>query len=168
MIFDIDSLSTEQALNMAWKSELESEKVYKELKKKIRNFVLRDKIDFLIKEEKKHQEVVGALFKKLFPGKKPDPKGKSLSPKIELVLKENSSATDLLELAMDLEKMFEEFYDQLSQEVEERGVQEILLYLSGMEHGHYALLKGEYELGIRDEDYFSRDDFQYDMVHIGP
>ena len=37
-----------------------------------------------------------------------------------------------------------------------------------MEHGHYALLKGEYDLCMRDEEYYQRGDFQYDMVHIGP
>ena len=69
---------------------------------------------------------------------------------------------------MEAEKVFEEFYDQLSEEVEERGAQEILQYLSSMEHSHYALLKGEYDLALNDEDYLDRGDFQYDMVHIGP
>jgi len=69
---------------------------------------------------------------------------------------------------MDAEKISEEFYDALSQNVEERGLQEILQYLASMEHGHYFLLKGEYELCLKDEAYYDREDFQYDMVHIGP
>jgi rubrerythrin len=98
----------------------------------------------------------------------PEDPVKSLLPKLGLSLKEENSVPDLLELAMQAEKVSEEFYDNLSEEVEERGVQEILQYLSRMEHGHYALLKGEYDLCVRDELYYQRDDFQYDMVHIGP
>ena len=93
---------------------------------------------------------------------------KSLVPRLSLALKETETVPDLLEIAIDAEKKSEEFYDNLSQEVIDRGAQEILQYLASMEHGHYSLLKGEYELCIRDEQYYERGDFQYDMVHIGP
>jgi rubrerythrin len=168
MTVDIGSLSLEQSLNMALKAEKESETLYSNLRKMVKNFVMKDKLQFLISEEKKHQKVIKALFERLFPGKKPNPKIKSLAPKISLALKEENSVIDLLELAMETEKMFEEFYDTLSQEVEERGVHEILQYLASMEHGHYSLIKGEYDLCVRDEEYFNRGEFQYDMVHIGP
>ena len=168
MTIDIGSLSLEQSLNMALKAEKESESVYSNLKKIVNNFVMKDKLQFLISEEKKHQKVITALFERLFQGKQPNPKVKSLAPKISLMLKEDNSVIDLLELAMETEKMFEEFYDSLSQEVDERGVQEILQYLAIMEHGHYSLIKGEYDLCARDEEYYSRGEFQYDMVHIGP
>jgi len=168
MAVDVSSLSVEDALSMALKSEIEAEGVYKKLKKMVNNFVLKDKIQFLIGEEKKHQKVVKALFEKMFPDKEPAKSVKSLVPRIGLTLKEEASVLDLLELAMEAEKTFEEFYDRLSMEVEERGVQEILQYLASMEHGHYSLLKGEYDLSVRDEQYYQREDFQYDMVHIGP
>ena len=168
MNIDVSSLSTEQALSMALKSELESEALYKKLKKMVKNFVIKDKLQFLINEEKKHQKLVDALFQKLFPEQKLSPKDKSLLPRLSISLKEENSVPDLLELAMEAEKMFEEFYDILSEEVEDRGVQEILKYLSSMEHGHYALLKGEYDLCMQDELYYEREDFQFDMVHIGP
>ncbi len=168
MAVDVSSLSVENALSMALKSEIEAEGVYKKLKKMVNNFVLKDKVQFLIGEEKKHQKVVKALFDKMFPDKEPAKSVKSLAPRIGLSLKEETSVLDLLELAMEVEKTLEEFYDRLSMEVEERGVQEILQYLASMEHGHYSLLKGEYDLSVRDEEYYQRGDFQYDMVHIGP
>ena len=93
---------------------------------------------------------------------------KSVYPSLSIALKESTSVPDLLELAMQAEKASEEFYDQLSEETEERGVQEILQYLASMEHSHYFLLKGEYDLCVRDESYYERDDFHTDMVHIGP
>ena len=67
-----------------------------------------------------------------------------------------------------MEKAAEEFYDQIADDVEERGIQDLLRYLASVEHGHYFLLKGEYELSMKDEAYMEREDFQYDMVHIGP
>ena len=104
----------------------------------------------------------------MFAGKKPVKVERSLLPRLTLTLKEDASVLELLELAMEAEKVAEEFYDQYSEEVEGRGIQEIFQYLSRMEHGHYALLKGEYDLCVHDEQYYQRGDFQYDMVHIGP
>ena len=168
MMVDVSSLSTEHALSMALKSEIEAAEVYKKLKKVVKNFVMKNKLQFLINEEKMHKQVVEALFQRMFPGKDIPKSDKSLVPRLTISLKEDDSVVELLESAMEAEKISAEFYDSLSQEVEERGVQEILLYLSSMEHGHYALLKGEYDLCVRDEMYYERDDFQYDMVHIGP
>ena len=168
MTIDVSSLSVEQALRMALKSEVESEEAYQKLKKMVNNFVIKEKLQFLIKEEKKHQKVLEVLIGKMFPGRESKSVEKSFFPRLSIALKEEVFVPDLLELAMNAEKMFEEFYDTLSEEVEERGAQEILQYLSSMEHGHYFLLKGEYELCMRDEEYYQREDFQYDMVHIGP
>lgn len=162
------SLPIDKALSMALKTEIESANVYKKLGKTVKNFVMKEKFQFLIREEQKHRKIIETLFSKMFPGKAPSLSEKSLAPKLTLILEEETTVPELLELAMDAEKMFEEFYDELSEEVEERGAQEILRYLSTMEHGHYSLLKGEYDLCMRDEDYYQRDDFQYDMVHIGP
>ena len=168
MLIDVSSLSVEKALSMAVKAEADAEAVYKRLHKLVKNFVLKDKLHFLVNEEKKHQKVVRELYRKLFPGKEPVDPGKSIVPRLSIALKEELTVPDLLETAMEAEKTSEEFYDTLSENVEERGVQEILQYLASMEHSHYFLLKGDYELAMRDEMYTQREDFQYDMVHVGP
>jgi rubrerythrin len=134
----------------------------------VKNFVLKDKLHFLVNEEKKHQKLVRELFRKMFPGKEPVDSGKSIVPRLSIALTEELSVTDLLETAMESEKITEEFYDQLIETVEGRGVQEILQYLASMEHSHYFLLKGEYDLAMHDEMYTQREEFQYDMVHVGP
>ncbi|MFO7890749.1 MAG: ferritin family protein [bacterium] len=168
MDIDFSSIDVQEALATAIKSEIEAEDLYKKLKEMVSNFVIKDKLDFLISEEKKHQQVVRKLYAKMFSDEDPALPEKSLAPRLTLALKETESVPDLLEVAIDAEKKSEEFYDALSQEVTDRGAQEILQYLASMEHGHYSLLKGEYELCKRDEQYYERDDFQYDMVHIGP
>ncbi|MBN1783204.1 ferritin family protein [bacterium] len=161
-------LSVEKALSVAIKSEVVAEDVYRNLNKKVKNFVLQDKLKFLAAEEKKHQKILLGLFHRLFPEQEPSKEDKSLLPAMELSLEEEASVPDLLEMAMEAEKVSEEFYDELSQEVEDRTAKEILQYLASMEHGHYFLIKGEYDLCMRDEDYYNRDEFSVDMVHVGP
>lgn len=168
MAFDITSVSLDKVISMAIRSEMDAAAIYKKLLEKVNNFVLRDKFQFLAEEEVKHQRVLESLFTKLFKGKSPEQSAKSLIPRLSLALDEDMTVPDLIELAMEAEKTSEEIYDSLSQEVEERGVQQILQYLASMEHGHYSLLKGEYDLCLKDEMYYQRGDFQYDMVHIGP
>ena len=168
MSVDVSTLSVDKALVMALKSEADAEAVYSKLHLRVKNFILRDKLSFLIDEEKKHQKLLHEIFQKRFPGKTPSDPGKSIAPRLSIALTEDLSVLDLLEAAMDAEKATEEFYDGLSENVEERGLKDILLYLASMEHSHYFLLKGEAELAARDEQYTQREEFHYDMVHIGP
>ncbi len=168
MSVDVSSLSLDKALSMALRSEVDAEAAYKKLQKTVKNFILKDKLQFLIHEEKKHQKLVKALLQKMFPGKDTAGQSKSIVPRLALALDEEMSVVDLIETAMDAEKTSEEFYDGLAEAAEDRGLQELLQYLASMEHSHYFLLKGEYELAARDEMYTQREEFQYDMVHVGP
>ena len=162
------NLSVEKAMSVAIQSEFAAEAVYKALMKKVKNFVLKDKLKFLSAEEKKHEQILTKLFEKMFPGEILPKEEKILMPRLQLAIKEDTPVPDLLEMAMEAEKISEEFYDELSQEVEDRTAQEILQYLASMEHGHYFLLKGEYDLCKNDETYYDRDEFSVDMVHVGP
>jgi rubrerythrin len=168
MTVDIASLSVEQALSMAVRSEEDAAEVYRKLNAAVRNFMLKDKMRFLEEEENRHRQLLTALHRKVADGRDPSPADRSLLPALSLALTESHSVPDLIEIAMDAEKASEEFYDGLSQTVEDRGLREVLLVLASMEHGHYFLLKGEYDLCLRNEAYYDREDFQYDMVHIGP
>jgi rubrerythrin len=168
MALDLSTMSIETALSAALKSEIEAEKAYGKIRKKVNNFVLKEKLHFLASEEKKHHRILEALYRKMFKGKDPEPEAKSITPRLSIALSEEMSVPDLLELAMDAEKLSEEFYDELSTTIEDKKKQELFQYLAHMEHGHYFLVKGEYELCMKDDMYTQREDFQYDMVHIGP
>lgn len=168
MSVDISSFTLQEALSIAIQAEKRSESVYEKLLNAVQNFVMRDKLTFLINEEKKHQRILESMYAKLFPKKDLLKRELSLVPELNIDVDNETQVTDLLEMAMQSEKAFEEFYDLLSQEVEERKVAHLLAYLSSMEHGHYFLIKGEYDLCVEDETYYERDTFDYDMVHIGP
>ena len=168
MAVNLSSISVDMALSMAIQFEKDAANIYKRVQGMVRNFILKDKLSFLMKEEKRHQKILLELFGKMYPGHSPDKAGRSIAPDLNVHVDEDSTVPDLLEMAMNAEKEAEEFYDELADEVEERGVQEILRYLASMEHGHYFLLKGELDLCRREEQYYSRDEFEFDMVHIGP
>ncbi|MBN1895314.1 ferritin family protein [bacterium] len=165
---NVDSMSLDKALAMALKSERDAEAVYLKLLSSVKNFVMKEKLRFLIQEEKKHQILLEAIFTKMFPGQKAATDEKSPYPKLTVALQEESSVLDLLETALEAEKASEEFYDAMSQEAEGKALRDLFHYLSDMEHGHYFMLKGEYDLSQQDESYFSREEFEYDMIHIGP
>ena len=63
-------LSADKALSIAINSEHEAENVYKVLMKKVKNFMLKDKLKFLYGEEKKHRQILLVLFEKMFPTSK--------------------------------------------------------------------------------------------------
>jgi rubrerythrin len=168
MPVNVSELTVQQALAVSMKSEQDAEKVYRQLYQTVKNFVLKDKLEFLMKEEVKHQKIIQNLYEKLTNESELKSGDQTVYPSLGLALEESTPVPDLIELAMYAEKAAEEFYDQLSEEAEERGVQEIFQYLASMEHSHYFLLKGEYDLCMKDESYYERDDFHTDMVHIGP
>ncbi len=166
MALDISTITLEEALHIALKSEIELWKLYKKAKEIVNNFIFKEKLSFLIKEEKIHQQILQAMIQKMFPDTKVSKTEKSLFPKISISLQEESSAADLLEIALDAEKTYEEFYDGFSEEIENRAVMDIFQYLSNAEHGHYSILKGEHQFCLKDEEYPVREYFQYEMVTI--
>ena len=168
MSFDLSELSMEKALSMAIRAEKDAADIYRRLNDKIQNFVLKEKIYFLIGEEEKHQRLLEALFEKMFPEQTPDDVKETLVPNMNVAVGGGDSVPDLLKQAMDAELIFESFYQQLSDKVEDSGMKKILHQLSKMEHGHFDLLNKEYENCLKDEEYYTRGDFEYDMVHIGP
>ncbi len=139
MDMDISSMGIEEALATAIKSEVEAAEVYKKLKSMVSNFVIKEKLNFLISEEDKHKQIISKLYEKMFTDEEPALPEKSIAPRLTLALQGTETVLDLLEIAIDAEKKSEEFYDALSQKVNDRGAQEILQYLASMEHGHYSL-----------------------------
>ena len=168
MTIDMSSLGVQEALSMAILAEIDAADIYRQLTQKVHNFVMREKIFFLIGEEEKHRRILEALFDKLFPNQSPDTTRQNAFPRPKPDVSADSAVPDVLEQAMEAEKLFEDFYNRLSKKVEEKGAQQILQYLSEMEKGHYNLLKLEYDKCLEDEQYYERGDFEYDMVHIGP
>jgi rubrerythrin len=158
----------EKSLSMAYKSEEESIHVFEKLKEQINNFVLKDKLNFLINDEKKHQKVLHELFRNMYHGKELPISHDSRIPWMAIAIQEEISVCDLWGLTLGVKRNSVRYYDYLSKEFEDGRAREIFQYLAAMEHGHYFMLEGEYQLCLRDVMYYEHEDFQYRQIHFGP
>ena len=176
---DLAQYSKKEILLSALRSEIDSEKAYLEMAKRVKNFLLADRLTFLAQEEKKHAAYLIQLYKSEFSGEQPKVPAKSLIPLPEIDLtNESLSMADLLEQAKEAENVAAVFYssmisifaetevegtDEKEQERRE-SVRESLLYLATMEIGHSRILETEAEHARANE----HDTMEWDMIHMGP
>ncbi len=59
----LSNISLEDLLLSAIKSEVESKKIYEDLARKVKNFMLKDRFKFLADEEEKHRAFFEWLYK---------------------------------------------------------------------------------------------------------
>ena len=154
----------EKSLSMALKSELESIQIYQKMMGMVKNKVVKEKLQYLIDDEKKHQKVLIGLFDSLVPDKELSVSNDSRIPWLSIAINEDKTISDLWGLALEAKRTSVRLYDYLSKEFEERRAQEILQYLASMEHSHYFILEGEYRLCLRDMNYVERESFQYHRI----
>ena len=139
-----------EIFSIAVKSELDSKKIYEKMAEKTSNFVLKDKLRFLAKEEEKHRKILENMFNKLYPDEDLKISEKSLVPKIDI---ESAEIPELLEKAMESERIEEKFYRDLAEKSEYKN---ILLYLADVEKGHYAILEAEHNMIMQYPDYYNK------------
>jgi rubrerythrin len=150
----------------AIKSEVDSKAAYSKLAKRVKNALLKDKLEFLANEEEKHRAFIEDIYRNHFPGKKIKlPKETSVPlPEIQ-ISDENIPLSRVLRSAMEAEHAASEFYKKLSQRfLDDKKIKTTLLYFANMELGHYKLLEIEKENIER----FEESDVYWPMVHAGP
>ena len=150
-----------EIFSIAVKSELDSKKIYEKMAEKTSNFVLKDKLRFLAKEEEKHRKILENMFNKLYPDEDLKISEKSLVPKIDI---ESAEIPELLEKAMESERIEEKFYRDLAEKSEYKN---ILLYLADAEKGHHAILEAEHNMIMQYPDYYNKS-WDTDMIHLEP
>jgi len=163
---ELDNYTLEELLQAAIKSELDANKVYAELAGRVKNFVLKDRLNFLSDEELKHKKVLESIYKKNFPGVEitlPEESPVPL-PKVNIE-DENLELRELFFQAMEAEKAAYNFYLGFSIMYQDnKEMKNILVYLSSMEMNHYNILKTE-----RDSiDMFEEYGTEWPFIHLGP
>jgi rubrerythrin len=177
---DLKNYSKKEIILTALKSEIESEKAYLELAKRVKNFLLADRLTFLGKEEKQHAAFLIELFKEEYPGEQAKVPEESLIPLPEINIEDESiPISELLEQAKVAEDAAAAFYSSMisifSDEYQDQPVDEqtrkrlskirdSLLYLATMEVGHSRLLETETDFA-RDNEH---NDMDWGMIHVGP
>lgn len=155
----------EDLLLAAIKSEVDSYKLYTKMGKKTKNGLLKDKLDFLAKEEEKHKQFIEEIYSNHYPDKTLKIPDKTPVPLPEVVMNEDTPLSALLKEAMSAEQNASEFYKNLAGRFEENSkIHNTLFYFADMEIGHYKILEMEKNSMER----YEEDDVYWPMVHAGP
>ncbi len=144
-------------LGYAVRAEIDSNRIYTKLSKRVKNPLLKEKFQILAFEEKKHKDVLENFFDSLYHGEKlkvPDCVDERLLPSVQV--KPSSSLAQILYQAMAAEKSAQSFYASLAKRVR-LPKKKILEYLSKVERSHFLMLQSEYTLALEFEDYAEKD-----------
>lgn len=163
-------LPPHEVLAVAIRSEIEAADVYLKLQGRVKSTLLKEKLKFLISEEKKHRKILERIYSQRYPDQKLNIPEKSFLPPLEMTFDEKSSVLDLFNVALEAEKLFEDFYREAAEKAEDESSQRILKYLSRVERSHFFMIKSEVDLLEKFPEYYDVEEFHFglDMVHIGP
>ena len=163
---NLNIYSTEDLLVTSLKSEIDSRAAYLKIKESVKNAVLRDKMDFLAKEEDRHRIYFETLYHKKYPNKTMKIPDRTPVPLPEIKIgDEQINISDVLEQAMNAELAAHDFYLGVSSRFkDEKEIFNMLKYIADMEMGHYRLLEIEKENSLKFESY----DESWPMMHMGP
>ncbi len=159
-----------KVLAIAIRSEIEAADFYARLLGRVKNTLLRQKLKFLVLEEKKHRKILERLHTQRFPKVPLNVPEKTVRPRPKAALDEKSSILELFQAALEAEKMAEMYYKDAQGIVQDAGSKKMLEYLSRVERSHYFLIKSEIDLLGRFPDYYDVEDFHLgqDLFHVGP
>lgn len=137
-------LTTLEVLSIAIKSEIDAVRLYTRMKEKVDAQDLKEKMDFLISQEEKHEQILKEVYEKKFPEVELALPPKSIVPKLDELLAREATLKELFEAGMTAEKMAEEFYSELADRTNDMRAKKTLLYMANMEQSHYAILQAEW------------------------
>jgi len=161
--------TTLEVLSIGIKSEIEAIKLYMRMKEITKNTDLAEKFDFLISQEKKHQQILTEAYEKKFPDVDLKLPPKSLVPTIGELLEGEASLKDLFSAALTAEKTAESFYHDLAGKTRDANSKSLLNYLASMEHSHFAILEAEYNQLQMGEDINTDDYLRGErLMNLGP
>ena len=161
---NLDNFDIETLLLAAIKSEIESREVYKTLAERVKNSLLKDRLNFLSSEEEKHRAYLEALYRQKFGDKEIRLPEKSEVPLPQVNPSEDRLLSEIIESAMKAELAAKDFYESLKPRFEDERIQGMLQILANMEIGHYKILAKELDNLKNFENY----DAYWPMMHVGP
>jgi rubrerythrin len=163
-------LKPNEVLAVAIRSEIDAADFYGGILARVQNILLRQKLEFLVLEEKKHRKILERLHAERYPETGLDITGQAVRPRPVAKVGETSSVLDLFKVALEAEKIAEEYYREARTKMDDAGSRKILEYLSRVERSHYFMVRSEIDLLSRFPDYYDVEDFHLgqDLFHVGP
>lgn len=139
-------LSSLEIYGIAIRKEIEAARAYQQLAALVGPQEVKRKVRFLRDEERKHRQLLEEMYRREFPDVKFALSRPGQRPALQIALDEKAPLTRVFELAMAAEKAAEKFYAEAAERSDTQSGRKLLNYLSGMERGHYFLLKSEFDL----------------------
>ncbi len=143
----------EEMLEMAIRAEIDSEKIYLQVSQMAKNKLLKEKLEFLAKEESKHKELLENIFHIKFQDRELEIPPSTKVPLPQIEIHKNEPLYDILTQAMDAEEKTAIFYQDLAKKLKDGEAASLMQYLSSVEKSHYYLLESEKELLMQMEKY---------------
>lgn len=158
------NLTIVEILAIAIKTEQDAASFYQNLSSRIKNPIVKRKIERLALEEVEHDKTLTEEYKRMTGGEVPIvPQG--FKTGIINELGKELSAEQLIEMAMKYEKSAHEFYKEAAVRSEDPRGRQVLEYLSQFEADHYRALETELQQLRQNPKWF---DEEHDLMHIGP
>jgi rubrerythrin len=163
---DLSEFDEGTLLLAALRSEIDSKLVYQQVADRVKNALLKDKLNFISGEEEKHRSVIEGVYRERFPNKEIAIPENSPVPLPEIrITDEMVPLSEVFSMAMNAETAAYEFYQQLAGLYEDDPrLNKMIAYIASMEMGHYRLLEIEKDNMERFEDF----DVYLPHVHVGP
>jgi rubrerythrin len=163
---DLSEFDEGTLLLAALRSEIDSKLVYQQVADRVKNALLKDKLNFISGEEEKHRSVIEGVYRERFPNKEIAIPENSPVPLPEIrITDEMVPLSEVFSMAMNAETAAYEFYQQLAGLYEDDPrLNKMIAYIASMEMGHYRLLEIEKDNMERFEDL----DVYLPHVHVGP
>ncbi len=163
---NLDGYGIDELLLAALRSEIDAERVYSRLGKRVKNAFLRDRLKFLAGEERRHRDGLRRMYAQLYPRRELKVPARSPVPLPEIEVRdERVPLSEVLHSAMKAERAAYLFYQELALKFRNHpGRRNLLLHFASMEQGHYRLLESEKQVVERMEEWGE----EQEMVHVGP
>ncbi|MGB7061191.1 MAG: ferritin family protein [Candidatus Zixiibacteriota bacterium] len=131
-----------EALATAIYNEQSAFDFYTGLSEIIKNQSGKEKFKFLAADERRHRELLEAHYKKLTSGKEfPFDPAKLKTIKVEI--RDNTTASEALDIGIKAEKEAYEFYSRSADETQDADAKKMFSMLAEQEDRHYNLLTAE-------------------------
>jgi rubrerythrin len=163
---DLSKFDEHTLLLAALRSEIDSKEVYQQIADRVKNALLKDKLNFLASEEEKHQRIIGGVYREKFVNKESQIPEKSPVPLPEIAITdEMMPISEVFSMAMNAEMAAYDFYNELAKLYEDNPrLKKTIEYVATMEMGHYKLLEIEKNNMEQFEDF----DVYLPLIHVGP
>jgi rubrerythrin len=149
-------LSGLEALSLAIYNEQSAFDFYTKLSDTIKNPSGKEKFKFLASDEKRHRELLEKYYTQVSGGQK-FPFDANKTKRIQVEVKDSTTAYEALDIGIKAEKEAYEFYTRSAESSKDLKAKKMFLMLAGEEDKHYNVLMAEKQALIDQFYWFSLD-----------